>query len=587
MSTRSSAPPSLERSSLTSPTTLLLNFHLNQLSPPIQSQPAESTPARVVFHARSSFLAPPLLSSPSFLLLSAAALLYIVRWLSDRKRQDIHRLPCAPRESAHWLWGHELAVFQGEANEMYTKWAARCGPFYRIKGALFHPDIIVAADHAAVQYIFQNCYDYVKSPAFRPPVANILGKGLVWAEGDEHRTQRRILSPAFSSEAVKGMADDISECSEKLESRLTNHVLSAGGAATVNITDYTSTCTLDIIGRVAFGHDFKSGQSTEAKEIHASWDGHVNSGLQFGGFIGMLVMRALPFVTLVLTKLPIEAIRAGGRIREITTKLSMRLIESGTVSDKGRDIMSILLKAERARVRGGDPKSAGLTTEQIVDNISTLMMVGHETTAGTLSFTLLELARHPDIQQRLREEIRTLGRELRYDDVQRLEFLDAVVKEGLRLHPASPQTERVALRDDVIPLSTPIVTPTGEKLTSVRVRAGQVFHIPFATMQVNPSVWGPDAAEFNPARWVTPGGVPPLSELPHGWSGLVAFCDGPRNCIGYRLAVFEFKVILATLVRSLEFRETTAHVVRKISPTLQPVVDGKGGLLPLHVTLVQ
>ncbi|KAI0654402.1 cytochrome P450 [Cubamyces menziesii] len=519
--------------------------------------------------------------SPVAVLLSAAALLYIVQWLASRSRQDVHRVPRAPSKDAHWLWGHELATFKGEATETYTKWAARCGSLFRVKGALFHPDIIVAADHAAVHHIFHNADDYVKSPAFRPPVANVLGKGLVWAEGEEHKTQRRIISPAFSSEAIKGMADDISECSEKLESRLTNHVLAAGGAATVNITEYTSTCTLDIIGRVAFGHDFKSGQSLEAKEIHASWLGHVNTGLGFGGFVAMLVMRAVPFITLLLTKLPLEAIRAGGRIREITTKLSMRLLESGSVSEKGRDIMSILVNAQRGS------KARGLTPQQIVENISTFIMVGHETTAGSLSFTLLELARRPDVQARLREEIRSAGRELSYDDIQRLEFLDAVVKEGLRMHPASPQTERVALKDDVIPLSTPITLPSGQKLSSLRVRAGQVFHIPFTTMNTNPAVWGPDGAEFKPARWLTPGGVPSLSELPSGWSGITTFCDGPRNCIGYRLAIFEFKVILATLVRSLEFHETTAQVVRKISPTLQPVVDGRGGLLPLHVTLAQ
>ncbi|TBU25929.1 cytochrome P450 [Dichomitus squalens] len=517
--------------------------------------------------------------------LGLAALLYVVRWLSDRQRYDVHRVPSAPHALAHWLWGHELLTFQGEATETYTKWAALAGPFFRVKGALFHPDIIVAADHGAVQHIFQNCDDYVKSPAFRPPVANVLGKGLVWAEGDDHKTQRRIIAPAFSSEAIKGMADDISECSEKLESRLTNHILAAGGAATVNMIEYASTCTLDIIGRVAFGHDFKAGQSTEAQEIHASWEGHVNTGLGFGGFVAMLVMRAVPFITLLLTKLPVEAIRAGGRIREITTKLAMRLLESGNVSEKGRDIMSILVKAEReSGAKGG---KRGLTPQQIVDNVNTFIMVGHETTAGSLAFTLLELAKNPAVQQRLRDEIRTVGRDLSYDDIQRLEYLDAVVKEGLRLHPASPQTERVALRDDVIPLSKPLTTPSGETLSSVRVRAGQVFHIPFTTMHVNPAVWGPTATKFDPSRWLTPGGVPPPSELPHGWSGLVTFCDGPRNCIGYRLAVFEFKVILATLLRSLEFHETTAVVRAKISPTLQPVVDGRGGLLPLHVTLAQ
>ncbi|KAH9941758.1 cytochrome P450 [Epithele typhae] len=524
-----------------------------------------------------------LLHSPAFFGFSLVGLLYIVRWLSNNRREDLSKLPSAPRRLAHWLWGHELLTFHGQATETYTKWASQVGPFFKVKGALFHPDIIVAADHAAVQHIFQNSEDYVKSPAFRPPVANVLGKGLVWAEGEDHKMQRRILAPAFSPEAIKGMADDISECSEKLESRLTNHVLSAGGSVTVNILEYVSTATLDIIGRVAFGHDFKAGQSAEAKAIRASWEGHVNTGLGFEGFVAMLVLRAVPFVTALLTKLPVEGVRAGGRIREITTKLSMRLLESGVVSEKGRDIMSILLKAQKEQEKAGG--GAKLTEEQIVHNVNTFIMVGHETTAGSLAFTLLELARHPDVQSRLREEIRSTGRDLSYDDVQRLPFLDAVVKEGLRLHPASPQTERVALRDDVIPLSIPIKTASGETLSSVRVRAGQVFHIPFTTMHVAPAVWGPTAAAYDPARWLTPGGVPPPSALPHGWSGLVTFCDGPRNCIGYRLAVFEFKVLLATLVRALEFHETTAEVHAKISPTLQPVVDGRGGMLPLHVAL--
>ncbi|KAL0959633.1 hypothetical protein HGRIS_011335 [Hohenbuehelia grisea] len=212
-------------------------------------------------------------------------------------------------------------------------------------------------------------------------------------------------------------------------------------------------------------------------------------------------------------------------------------------------------------------------------------MVGHETTAGSLNFTLFELARRPQIQARLREEILSHGRDLSYDDLQKLEYLDAVVKEGLRLYPASPMTERVALEDDAIPLSKPVRGMDGRMIRHLRVHKGQVFHIPFTTMHTNPQVWGPDADIFNPSRWLEKGGVPPPNELPHGWSGLVTFCDGPRNCIGWRLAVFEFKVILASLIRSIEFHDTLAVVQQKIAPTLQPVVDGKGGMLPLFVTL--
>ena len=128
-------------------------------------------------------------------------------------------------------------------------------------------------------------------------------------------------------------------------------------------------------------------------------------------------------------------------------------------------------------------------------------------------------------------------------------------------------------------------------------------------MNTNEKVWGPDAAEFKPERWITPGGIPAPSDLPRGWSGIVTFCDGPRNCIGYRLgefrlwidifisvsdggwtlslAIFEFKIILATLIRSLEFNETTARVHRKILQTMQPVTDGKGALLPVSLSLAQ
>jgi len=112
---------------------------------------------------------------------------------------------------------------------------------------------------------------------------------------------------------------------------------------------------------VAFGHDFKSGQSTEAKQIRASWEGHVNSGITFGAFIAMLVIRACPSIFL----LPLPAIKAGGRIREIVSKLSMRLVERGAFQDRGRDILSILMKAERER----SSKEEGLTPQQIVDNV--------------------------------------------------------------------------------------------------------------------------------------------------------------------------------------------------------------------------
>jgi cytochrome P450 len=85
----------------------------------------------------------------------------------------------------------------------------------------------------------------------------------------------------------------------------------------------------------------------------------------------------------------------------------------------------------------------------------------------------MELAKNPEIQQKLRDELKAAGN-LDYDSLQKLPYLDAVIKEGLRLHPASPQTERVCLTEDVIPLSKPVRGTDGTMMTSIRVKPGQV-----------------------------------------------------------------------------------------------------------------
>ncbi|KAL6303021.1 cytochrome P450 [Sparassis latifolia] len=489
-------------------------------------------------------------------LLSLLVLVYIVCHTVICKHQDIERLPGPSHKDAIWLWGHELLAFENCTTDMYTRWAAMFGTFFKIKGAFFHRDIIIVTDHAATQHIFQYSDNYgltlssfpAKETGMREVAGTILGRGIVWAKGHEHVKQRRLLAPAFSidrkDELTMSAARDVSHAPHnatlQLESRLMNLVLAHDGGATVNIADHISTCTLDIIGRVRFGHDFRSGQSAKAKEIRAVWERQVNESNTFKAFIGSLLLCTFP----ILTSLPLPIMKEVRCTREIMSELVMHLLRHEYFSDKGRDILSILMC-----VGNKDGEKEKLSSTEVVDNITTFLLVGHETIAGSLSFTLWELARHPEIQQKLHEEIRQFSCDFDYDDIQQLNYLDAVIKEGLRLHPAAAMTERVALKDDVIPLNKPVCTSNGQTVSSItnpesliilgvtvgvlRRQTLQVFHIPFVSMQVNTDVWGPNAAEFVPERWIDSGGVLPPAELPHGWSGLVTFCDGPRNCIGY------------------------------------------------------
>ncbi|KDQ25553.1 hypothetical protein PLEOSDRAFT_1044934, partial [Pleurotus ostreatus PC15] len=117
-------------------------------------------------------------------------------------------------------------------------------------------------------------------------------------------------------------------------------------------------------------------------------------------------------------------------------------------------------------------------------------------------------------------------------------YLDAVVKEGLRIHPPSQMTDRVALVDGDIPLSAPIQGQDGAPIHSLSVRMGQVFVIPFKVINTAETTWGPDGSIFRPERWlstgINQGGIPTPDDLPHGWSGIMSFSDGPRQCLGIK-----------------------------------------------------
>ncbi|KZT03778.1 uncharacterized protein LAESUDRAFT_761627 [Laetiporus sulphureus 93-53] len=241
----------------------------------------------------------------------------------------------------------------------------------------FHPS--PSARLVLPKFIPESTSPTVKSPAFRPPVANVLGRGADYAEGEEHKKMRRVLTTAFSPEVNKGIAEDIFECSEKLESRLTNRILSHGGGATVNINEHKFSCTLDIIDHRACRVGTTSNPTSPRKRRRFAHPGenHVNSGITFGAFIVMLIIRAFPDVFV----LPLPAIKAGGRIRGITAFTpSSRPVECGAFNDCGRDILSILMTAKKE----GESKDSYAYGGRLRDN------------GGSLSFMLLEIVGHPE-----------------------------------------------------------------------------------------------------------------------------------------------------------------------------------------------
>ena len=207
---------------------------------------------------------------------------------------------------------------------------------------------------------------------------------------------------------------------------------------------------------------------------------------------------------------------------------------------------------------------------------------GSDTTAISIAWCLQLLALYPETQARLRDELITCDAS-NVDVLDALPFLDAFVREILRVAPPVHGTIRVATQDDMIPLSEPVTLRTGEVVDSIRIRKGSYVHIPIEGINYNKSIWGDDALQFNPDRFLS---ASTTSQPMPGLGNVMSFAFGPHACIGWRFSLLEMKVFLAALVPHLSF--APAAEIRKYNAMItRPYVEGRfqhGPALPLRVS---
>lgn len=184
-----------------------------------------------------------------------------------------------------------------------------------------------------------------------------------------------------------------------------------------------------------------------------------------------------------------------------------------------------------------------------------------------MTWALIELALHPEKQDRLRKELLAVGGDPTYEQMMNeLPYLDAVMREILRLHPvieASDRKVRTAITvvqpclsclrsqaasDDIMPLNEPVKTASGKSVDEVRIGAGTLLVIPIRAVNRSEKVWGPDAKIFKPERWLDgESGLTAKSKEYTGYHHLLSLGSGPRICLGRLFAVTEFKVTMITL----------------------------------------
>ena len=229
---------------------------------------------------------------------------------------------------------------------------------------------MIIGDTVGLSHIYtKNPYNYHHSPVIRSFIIRVGGRSLVWVEGEkEHKRMRNLVAPAFSSDNVRPMHADVYHVSNALQTRIANEIHASGKSSLqVNILDYTARATLDIIGRVAFGHDFNAvGDAPEAIKIINTFRTQNEMSCEHSTFTALLILRLFPWIT----SLPLKAIQAQGAVADTTRKLAKDIVANSQVDNKGdgKDLMSLMLQANACQ-----HESKRCDTTEIYEHIVTFV----------------------------------------------------------------------------------------------------------------------------------------------------------------------------------------------------------------------
>ncbi|KAJ6452450.1 cytochrome P450 monooxygenase, partial [Mycena sanguinolenta] len=532
----------------------------------------------------------PVLSFALPFLATAAA--YVVLLLAEIIFRDFSsplRKLVGPK-SPSFVLGH---VEQMEKNPAVTwTWRNTFGATFQFKGVLNTRELYTA-DTVAIDHILRNNYIYQKRGVLRKADGRLVGEGLLGVEGDIHKRQRRIMNPAFGTAQIRSLMGVFVEKSMQLRDVWTRQIENESQWKRINVLDDLSKMTLDVIGQAGFDYHFDSLDPADEKpnEIYQAFHKVFNSPQRQR----FNTLRSTPIPLLQLLPLPGRKTFNATRIK--LSNLGGALMRDGKAAinaaggpeavSRSRDLFSLIL---RANMSPDIPDDHRMSDNEVIGQVPTFLVAGHATTSTAIAWALHELSINQTVQKKLREELLGVPTDNpTLEELNALPYLDSVIRETLRVHPPVSYVGRIAAVDDVLPLGTPCLDVQGREFTSLPIRKGQLIRVPIKDVNTDIHLWGEDAAQFRPDRWVK---VPEAVEaIPAVWGNLLTFLAGAHNCIGFRFSLAEQKALLFVLIRGLEFERAVADdQIRQSGSALQSptvVSEGGKGQMPLMVKLYQ
>jgi cytochrome P450 len=411
--------------------------------------------------------------------------------------------PFAAKLTQWWLIFTDLA---GDRTTTIHELHKKYGPAVRIG-----PNEVSFANIESVKEIYGQATVYMKAPIYDTFSLPPLG---IFSMRDkrEHAQRRRLLAHAFSQ---ANLYDTEPLIMKKIEKTALNIQDSNGRA--INVLALFRSLALDIVGELFLGQSFGALDQPEPPAYLDDVDRH---------FLMSGIDANFPLLYKILSRLPIAAVQhffaSRQRIYQYGHDAFFDYVKRNGRKSTRKDLLTKILVSSSS-------DDAPMTDEETFVEVGNLVFAGTDTTSSTLTYLFWELARNQEWQDRLRKELSNA--DMTYQSLKDLPILDALVNEGLRLHPAAPASLQR------------IVPAGGGQLGGNFIPANTIVSMQCYTTQRDPVVFpGPDV--FAPDRWLTKSG--PSEEMK---ALFMPFSKGTRACLGIHLAMMELKLTTAALIR--------------------------------------
>ncbi|GFY99589.1 cytochrome P450, family 704, subfamily A, polypeptide 2 [Actinidia rufa] len=396
---------------------------------------------------------------------------------------------------------------------------------------------IYTSDPANVEYILKTNFENFGKGSYNYGIlSDLLGDGIFTVDGDKWRQQRKVSSYEFSTKVLRDFSSTIFQRNVAKLANIISEV--AASNQIMDIQDLFMKSTLDSIFKVAFGVELDSmcGSSEESTKFSRAFDD--SSAMTLWRFVDISwkAKKALNIGSEAELKKNIKVIDdfVYKLIRSKTEQMDKSPNDS---SAKKEDILSRFLQANET-----DPK-------YLRDIILNFIIAGKDTTAAALSWFIYMLCKHPLIQEKIVQEIKEatnvkevtnfseFAAGIRDEVFEKMQYLHAALTETLRLYPSVPVDAKICFSDDTL--------PDGFSVS----KGDMVAYQPYAMGRMK-FLWGEDAEEFKPERWLDENGNF-RQESPFKFT---AFQAGPRICLGKEFAYRQMKIFSAILLASFSFK---------------------------------